>query len=356
MSYEILYFLFGVIALLIVFMGFLIIKQKETFIEKIFYLEKNLNNIQSKQENFYQSLELNQTKFNQISNENFNTKFHQLNQNLTQNLTLSHNSFKQDLNFFDESFRSLIEKITKIENNGEISQNLKQEISKLNQILNNQKLRGNFGEFELKNLLTIVFGENSNFYELQKTLPNGKICDCVINLGKNLLCIDCKFLLSSYEKITKTNDLNEIKKLNNELLQDFKKEILSISQKYILPKITTEFAVMFIPNEAVFIYAISNIDEILNYAWQNRVFLASPTTFMSILNSIKLIKQDEEISKNAIFIREKIITLGEKFEKFSQNTKNLISNFEKISKNSTSFLKNSDEILDEFDEIKNIKF
>ncbi len=355
MGFEIIYILFTIIALLIVFSCFLLIKQRDFFTEKILYLEQNLNTINIKNEKFQQNLELNQTKLSQISNDNLNLKFNQLNQNLTNNLTLSHNSFKQDLNFFDKSFKSLIEKITKIENNGEISQSLKQEISKLNQILGNQKLRGNFGEFELKNLLDIVFGENLNFYELQKTLPNGRICDCAINLGDKILCVDCKFLLSSYEKILNAQN-DEIKKLNTSLLNDFKKEIVSISQKYIIPQITSEFAIMFVPSEAIFVYIVSNLPEILSFSWQNRIFITSPTTFMAVLNSIKILKRDKEISKNAIFEREKIITLGNKFEKFQQNSKNLITNLDKISKTTSNFIKNSDEILEEFDEFKKAKF
>ena len=72
----------------------------------------------------------------------------------------------------------------------------------LQEILADKSSRGAFGEVQLHSLVSNVLPEAN--YQLQYTLPNGKIADCVLFLPEptGMLAIDSKFPLEAYRRMT----------------------------------------------------------------------------------------------------------------------------------------------------------
>ena len=293
----------------------------------------------------------------QINRQNIalNSMFLNLNKNLNQIISQNSQNLNFNLKTINQNFIDMTQKVAKIDTFTQISENLQKEIVNFNKIINNQKLRGNFGEFRLENVIKIAYGENSSFYEMQKKLPTGVICDCAFKISNTkILAIDSKFPLSGYEKIITAKDENELKKGQNELIKNMKKHIDDISSKYILPPLTAEYAVLFLPSEAIFVYVCENFTEILEYANAKAVFLSSPTTLLAMLFNIKLFLKDEMISQNLNEIKNAITTLSSEFT--MQNE--LINKLVKISQNfndiSNKIAQNSAKIKANFDKISEI--
>ena len=61
---------------------------------------------------------------------------------------------------------------------------------------------------------------------------------------------------------------------------DVKKHIDAISSKYIIPSITANQAIMFLPAEAIFAEINAYHSDLLEYAYNKRVWITSPTTLM----------------------------------------------------------------------------
>ena len=62
---------------------------------------------------------------------------------------------------------------------------------------------------------------------------------------------------------------------------------------------TTDYALMFIPSEAVFSEIQANYIHLVEYASKKKVWITSPTTLVYMLTMILVINQDLEKEKNA---------------------------------------------------------
>ena len=104
--------------------------------------------------------------------------------------------------------------------------------------------------------MSSVFGENNNkIYQMQYTLSNGTITDCVLFAPEPLgmIAIDSKFPLEDYQNMVDKNNSPLRREQAEKLFKlDMKKHIDAISTKYIIPSITAEQAILFLPAEAIF--------------------------------------------------------------------------------------------------------
>src|SRR5882762_10166514 len=144
-------------------------------------------------------------------------------------------------------------------------------MKELQDFLKSPKLRGNIGEHILKDLITQMFPKNS--FHLQYTFKSGEKVDAAIQTDAGILPIDSKFPMENFVKMSKAVDEKEKKDYEKEFIRDVKKHIDAISKKYILPNEgTMDFALMYVPSEAVF-YEIANSDDIIDYAKSQRIYI-----------------------------------------------------------------------------------
>jgi DNA recombination protein RmuC len=159
-------------------------------------------------------------------------------------------------------------------------------ISSLSELLRAPKLRGNLGEYFLENLLAEILP--ASMFETQYRFAGGQRVDAVIKLGGKLVPIDAKFPLEAYERLTSAEDEKAAQK---EFASALKRHIDAISGKYVKPEEnTTEFAIMYVPAEAVYYQLVSCTDEdTLAYALSKKVIPSSPGHLYGFLASIAAI-------------------------------------------------------------------
>jgi len=166
-------------------------------------------------------------------------------------------------------------------------------------IFKSPKLRGNWGETSLESSLEEYFGKDR--YERQHYFKSGEAVDAVLKLPNDLILpIDSKFNWENFEKMIKAdNDMNrDIHK--KQFFSDVKKKIDDIAGKYILPsEKTTDFALMYVPAEAVYYELINNVDDadISKYARLKKVVLVSPNTFYLTVSAIHQWFRSMEVGK-----------------------------------------------------------
>jgi DNA recombination protein RmuC len=171
------------------------------------------------------------------------------------------------------------------------------QIKDFQDFLRSPKLRGNIGEQILKDLLEQMIPK-ANF-KLQHTFKTGDRVDAIIKTKNGLIPIDSKFPMENYQKYTKEENEKDKKQLIHLFFKDIKKHIDSISKKYILPSEgTVDFAVMYLPSEAVYYESINNID-LYHYAGDKKVFFVSPNSFYYFLKIIMQALENEKIEENA---------------------------------------------------------
>ena len=200
-----------------------------------------------------------------------------------------------------------------------------QELGKsLEYLLQKPKLRGNYAEVVLEEMLDRVFPKG--MWERQYNIDGREKVDAVIKYRDVIIPIDSKFPKEDYEKFTASSDNAEKKVFWANYEKALKIQIASIKQKYIKPeKGTSDFALLFIPSESIYYETIADknhlgeTSKIYEYAQENKVVPVSPNTFYIFLNVMLMGMKNIEIAKSAKKIQESLIKVENDFEYFYNN-------------------------------------
>ena len=183
-------------------------------------------------------------------------------------------------------------------------------------MMNNRQERGSFHQKEMEDILRDRLP--AKFLEFQKGLPNGKIVDALVNFEEDNLrfCIDSKSIFESFDALRNAQTRPDILKAEKAFNDDVvKKNAKKISEDYIIPGYTTDYALMFIRSENVFsaIYNVQSTD-IVGDCLKLKVIPVSPTYLWALVNNLKEFLKDKnyverakEIKKNISFIKEDIL-------------------------------------------------
>lgn len=181
----------------------------------------------------------------------------------------------------------------------------------LQNFLRSPKLRGNVGEQVLHDLLSQSFPQN--FFEMQYKFKTGQIVDAVLKTDQGFISIDAKFPLENFHRFTQTQE----EAYKKDFFRDVKKHISDVSSKYILPEEgTVEFALLYVPAEAVFYEIIRSEEDLQQFAWNKKVLLVSPNTFFYFLKILMIGMQGkriEEASKRVLSLMQTITKDARKF-------------------------------------------
>ena len=291
-----------------------------------------------------------------------NNDFLNQNEKLEQRLAMINDKVNErlDQNFekTNKTFISVLERLSRIDEAQKKIDNLSMDIVSLQSILTDKKTRGIFGEVNLKHILVSVFGENNdNVYKLQSTLPNGYIADCILYAPAPLghIAIDSKFPLENYRiMVDKEKSSSERLYAEKMFKNDVKKHIDAISSKYIIDKITSDQAIMFLPAEAIFAEINAYHSDIIDYAYKKRVWISSPTTLISTLTVIQMIIKNIERDKYTSIIHEELNKLGLEFTRYKERWDKLSKNIDSVSRDVQDIHITTDKIAKRFDSISHV--
>lgn len=197
------------------------------------------------------------------------------------------------------------------------------ELKTLQNVLQNPKQRGVFGEFYLESVLENVLPPGQ--FKMQYKFNDGEIVDSVIFLeGEQILPVDSKFSLENYNRMIESKDKVDKDKFLAKVRSDLKLRIDETS-KYIRPSENTmDFAFMFIPSEALYYDLLINSvgtdtssRDLIEYAFRDkRVIIVSPTSFMAYLQTVLQGLRSLQIEKQAKDIQVRVGKLGQHLSKF----------------------------------------
>ncbi|HHT38229.1 MAG TPA: DNA recombination protein RmuC [Mollicutes bacterium] len=265
--------------------------------------------------------------FNKL-NDKIEVKLNTLNEKV--NMRIDENFEKTN-----KTFVSVLERLSKIDEAQKKIESLSGDIVSLQSVLTDKKSRGIFGEVNLKHILSNVFGEkNDAIYRMQYTFENGTIADSVLFAPSPLgtIAIDSKFPLEHYQlMVDKSLPLSEREKHEKEFKNDVKRHIDAIASKYIIPSVTSDQAIMFLPAEAIFAELTAYHQDIIDYANKKRVWITSPTTLISTLTVIQVVLKNMERDKYASIIQQELEKLSVDFNLYRNRWDKLSRSIETVS-------------------------
>ena len=292
-----------------------------------------------------------------------NSDFIALNERLENKLNLINDRVNErlDENFksSNKTFMSVLERLSKIDEAQKKIESLSSDIVSLQSILTDKKTRGIFGKVNLKNILVNVFGENNDkIYKLQYTFDNGVIADSVLFAPEPLgvIAIDSKFPLEHYRiMVDKNKSELERDMASKQFKTDMKHHIDAISSKYIIPGITSDQAIMFLPAEAIFAEVNAYYQDVIEYAYKKRVWIVSPTTLISTLTTIQVIMTNIEKDKYASVIHKELNLLSEEFGRYKERWDKLSRSIETVTKDVRDINTTTTKITKRFESINQVK-
>ena len=194
---------------------------------------------------------------------------------------------------------------------------ISKDIANLQELLRAPKFRGEMGETLLGKLLEDILPKEN--IKLQHRFKSGEIVDAAVSIGQNLICIDAKFPLENFKKMSEANAEEEKKSFYRTFIRDVKKRIDEVSTKYIVPdEGTFDFALMYIPAEAIY-YEAAKDEELCQYAQAKRVVFVSPNTFYAYLRAVLYGLRGINIQRNIQKIFSELARLHVEFEKFQND-------------------------------------
>ncbi|PKB67973.1 MAG: hypothetical protein BZY82_01570 [SAR202 cluster bacterium Io17-Chloro-G3] len=217
-----------------------------------------------------------------------------------------------------QEIRGLGETVFKLAKQQEQAEKLGQSLKDL---LQAPKLRGSYGEAILEELLDRVLP--AGVWERQFAVDGREMVDCVVKFKEVVIPIDAKFPRDNYMKYLEAESNEERSVRWKEFESSIKEKIISIESKYVKPeKGTSEFALMFIPSEAVYYETIAEKNQqgefstIFTFAQDHHVFPVSPNTLYAFLQIVVLGIRNVEIIRNAKKLQQGLSSLQRSFEMF----------------------------------------
>lgn len=202
-------------------------------------------------------------------------------------------------------------------------------VGDLKKVLTNVKSRGIWGEMQLGNLLMQVLSPNQ--YESNVVVKPGSSerVEFALKLpGRQegtekpvYLPIDSKFPQEAFLRLLEAQEQADIGKTNDarrELTQALKAEARRISDKYVSPPDTTDFAIMFLPLEGLYAEAMRDMSLVEEVQRTQRVVVAGPSTLTALLNSLQMGFRTLAIEKRSAEVWKLLGAVKTDFVKFAE--------------------------------------
>ena len=220
----------------------------------------------------------------------------------------------------------LAERLGMLSQNAIELKNISSDIANFKDILmGNKQARGTFGERQLEDIVADIMPPES--YDFQHVLSSGVRPDCIIRLPypPGDMIIDSKFPLESYNRILQDKNDGMARK---QFELDVRKHIDAIAEKYIIPGVTAESAMMFIASESIFEELHREFPNTIEYAAHKKVFIVSPSTLWATLNTIRAVLSDIKIKRVATKIKKELDMLLTDLSRLDERTNKVAQHFD----------------------------
>lgn len=255
----------------------------------------------------------------------------------------------------NDTFANVMARLATIDEAQKKLDGLTTNVVSLQQLLGDKKSRGAFGEMQLEQIIRNMLPETSFEFQYGFSYAGHQvIADCVLKLPEpvGLIAVDSKFPLENYERLISDGP----DKVSPAVFKaDIRRHVEAISSKYIIPGVTSDGAMMFVPAEAVFAEIHAHHRDVVEFAQNKRVWIVSPTTLMAVLNTVRAVLKDVETRKQIHIIQDELGKLGKEFGRFDERMRKLADHIRQANKDVDDVAITSKKISDRFASIEKVE-
>ncbi len=223
-----------------------------------------------------------------------------------------------------ESFKIVGDQLEAVQRGLGEMQSLATGVGDLKKVLTNVKTRGTWGEYQLGNILEQILTPDQYAKNVKPKESSDEIVEYAVRLpghdnsSQIWLPIDSKFPQESYIRLkdaSEKSDTDAIEKASAELIRTIKKSAKDISDKYIDPPHTTDFAIMFLPTEGLYAEIVRQ-PGMLDDLQHQRIVVAGPTNLSAILSSLSMGFRTLAIENRSSEVRKILSAVKTEFSAF----------------------------------------
>lgn len=246
-----------------------------------------------------------------------------------------------------QSFETVGKQLIEVQKGLGEMQTLAQDVGGLKKVLSNVKMRGGIGEVQLSMLLEQILAPEQYEANVKTKSSSRDFVEFAIKLpGKDennkhvWLPVDAKFPKDNYEALQNAYDNSDIALIDKEqksLEMAIKSMAKDISDKYIDPPYTTDFAIMFLPFEGIYAEVVRKAALLEEIQQKYKVLITGPTTFAAILNSLQMgfrtlaiEKRSSEVWNILGAVKREFDTFGGLLQKAQKNIQGGLDDIDKL--------------------------
>lgn len=229
---------------------------------------------------------------------------------------------------------------TAVEEHRQLTKELKTSTEQLAKVLSNNQTRGAWGERIIEDLLKANGLQEGIHYLRQSKLGESSMKPDITLLlpDHRNVPVDVKFPYQEVQKMSMTENQSEKQTHMLQFKRDLKIKVDKVAA-YISPENDTlDYAIMFVPNEALFSFINQKFPDIIDEALAKKVIICSPFSFLIVARTVMesyrnfmVGKKIKEVIKHIDAFATEWLKFDEEFGKFGRSIETLAKNYETLS-------------------------
>jgi len=295
---------------------------------------------------------------------NSNEDLNKIKDTLANSINTMSSSFN---NLSKDVTRDMTQALTKVDEKVGVFNRQVEEITKsqdsFSRILAGVKQYGGLAEFSLAALLKDLLPASQYIANVKMNPEETRdVIEFAVKLQNDVLCpIDSHWPIEKYKAIDEAyqaKDKDSLATARNDLATAFRSKAKKVSEKYIMPPKTTDFAIVYAPTEGLYAELASYRDpktKILlmeELRTKYKITISGPNTLCAILQAYHLGFQTLKVQKHATQIHDDLKNISTRFSKHFDGIKNLRKKLEETMKLTDDFGRDARSIMRTLENIK----
>ena len=212
-----------------------------------------------------------------------------------------------------------------------------------NSLTNAPKARGRWGERALQNVLEQCgLAQHTDFHlEQSMDTQEGRLRpDAIVNVpGQKKLVIDAKVSLNAYQAAFEADDEAERKRHLDLHAKSMRGHVQTLGSKGYQSQFedAPDYVVMFVPGEHFVAAALEHDPELWDFAFHNKVLLATPTNLVAIARTVaqvwrqdKMAEEAQEIGRMGAELYDRLAVAAEHMKRVGGGLETAVNNYNKF--------------------------